>query len=44
MERQKSACNFEGRTFPDGTDLGAHGRLCECVEGKWVPVVLVAGI
>ena len=44
MVNEKSSCEFRDRKFPDGTDIGAHGRLCECVDGKWVPVVLVSGI
>jgi hypothetical protein len=44
MVNEKSSCEFRGRRFPDGTDIGARGRLCECIDGKWVPVVLVSGI
>jgi hypothetical protein len=44
MAREKSSCEFRGRTFPDGTDVAAKGRLCECVDGEWVQVILVSGI
>ncbi|MGO9315489.1 MAG: hypothetical protein ACLQBD_05915 [Syntrophobacteraceae bacterium] len=44
MAHEKSSCEFRGRGFPDGVDIGARGGLCECVDGKWVPVVLVSGI
>jgi hypothetical protein len=44
MMLQKSSCDFRNRNFPNGTDIAVRGGLCECVDGKWVPVVLVSGI
>ncbi len=44
MTSKKSSCEFMGRAFPNGADIAARGRLCECVDGKWVPVVLASGI
>jgi len=44
MVLQKSSCDFRGRNFLNGTDIAVKGGLCECVEGKWVRVVLVGGI
>jgi hypothetical protein len=44
MAREKSGCDFRGKAFPNGTDVAARGRLCECIDGKWVPVVLASGI
>jgi len=44
MRSEKAGCDFTGRTFPNRIDIGAHGGLCECVDGKWVRIILVSGI
>jgi hypothetical protein len=44
MTSEKSGCHFKGRTFPEGIDIAAHGGLFECIDGKWIRVILISGI
>jgi hypothetical protein len=44
MTREVFSCELGGQRFPNGAHIGVDGGLCECVDGKWVRVILAGGV
>lgn len=42
--RKYKKCKMKKISFPHGSEISRDGKLLECVDGRWEPVVLVGGI
>ncbi|MFZ2447929.1 MAG: hypothetical protein WAW37_16350 [Syntrophobacteraceae bacterium] len=42
--KKRKGCKVNGRLYSEGAEIFDNGKILDCVQGRWEPLVLVSGI